>query len=112
MKLVLRFVTIALFAVVGSSALLAQSNPLFGTWKLNVTKSKLDPGPGPKSLTRTVVAQGDGVKYSFEGVASDGKPLASPSNLTAKTIPFRAQCQVGPTPFPPSALTPTLMRRL
>jgi hypothetical protein len=27
-------------------------------------------------LTRTVVAQGDGVKYSFEGVAVDGKPLA------------------------------------
>jgi type IV secretory pathway protease TraF len=76
MKLVSKFVTIALFAVVGSSALLAQRNPLVGTWKLNVTKSKFDPGPGPKSLTRTVAAQDDGVKYSFEGVAVDGKPLA------------------------------------
>jgi hypothetical protein len=76
MKRVLRFVAIALLAVVGSCALQAQSNPLVGTWKLNVTKSKYDPGPAPKSLTRTVEAQGDGVKYTFDGVAADGKPIA------------------------------------
>jgi hypothetical protein len=76
MKRVLRSIAIAFLVVVGSSALLAQNNPLVGTWKLNVTKSKFDPGPGPKSLTRTVEAQGDSVKYKFEGVAADGKPIA------------------------------------
>ena len=76
MKHLLRFVAIALLAVVGSSTLRAQSNPLVGTWQLNATKSKYDPGPTPKSLTRTVVADGDGVKYTFEGVAADGKPIA------------------------------------
>jgi len=76
MKRVLQFVAIALLAVVGSSLVYAQSNPLVGTWKLNVTKSKFDPGPAPKSLTRTVEAQGDGVKYMFDGVAADGKPVA------------------------------------
>ena len=76
MKRALWFVTIALLIVVGSAALLAQNNSLVGTWKLNVAKSKFDPGPGPKSLTRTVEAQGEGVKYAFEGVAADGKPLA------------------------------------
>lgn len=76
MKHVLRFLAITLFAVVGSCTLLAQSNPLVGTWKLNVAKSNFDPGPGPKSLTRTVAAQGDGVKYAFEGVGADGKPLS------------------------------------
>ena len=70
MKQVLRFVTIAFLAVVGCCTLQAQSNPLVGTWKLNVEKSKFDPGPAPKSLTRTVVAQGEGVKYTFEGVAA------------------------------------------
>jgi hypothetical protein len=75
MKSVLRFVAIALLAVVGFSTLRAQSNPLVGTWKLNVAKSKYDPGPAPKSLTRTVEAQGNGVKYSFEGVGADGKPI-------------------------------------
>jgi hypothetical protein len=76
MKRALRFAVITFLAVAGSSALRAQSNPLVGTWKLDVTKSKYDPGPTPKSLTRTVEAQGDGVKYTFEGVAADGKPIA------------------------------------
>jgi hypothetical protein len=75
MRRVLRFVAIALLAVVCSCTLRAQSNPLVGTWKLNVTKSKYDPGPAPKSLTRTVEAQGDGVKYTFDGVAADGTPI-------------------------------------
>src|SRR5580700_752867 len=76
MKRALRFAVITLLAVAGSSAVRAQSNPLVGTWKLNLTKSKYDPGPLPKSLTRTVEAQGDGVKYTFAGVAADGKPIA------------------------------------
>ena len=76
MKRVLQFVAIALLAVVGSSLVHAQSNPLVGTWKLNVTKSKFDPGPAPKSLSRTVEAQGEGVKYTFDGLSGDGKPLA------------------------------------
>jgi hypothetical protein len=75
MKRALGYVAIALLALVGSSALRAQTNPLVGTWKLNVTKSKYDPGPAPKSLTRTVEAQGNGVKYSFDGVGADGKPI-------------------------------------
>ena len=76
MKQVLQFVAIALLVVAGSSPLYAQSNPLVGTWKLNVAKSQFDPGPAPKSLIRTVVAQGDGVKYTFVGVSVDGKPIS------------------------------------
>ena len=76
MKRALQFVAIAVLAVVGSSTARAQENPLVGTWKLDLTKSKFDPGPAPKSLTRTVEAQGEGVKYKFEGVSADGKPIA------------------------------------
>jgi hypothetical protein len=76
MKHVLRFVAVALLAVAGSFTVQAQSNPLVGTWKLNVEKSKYEPEPVPKSLTRTVEAQGAGVKYTFAGVAADGKPIA------------------------------------
>ena len=76
MKRLLQLVAISVLALAGSAALRAQSNPLVGTWKLNVAKSKFDPGPGLKSLTRTVVADGDGVKYTFEGVTADGKPVA------------------------------------
>jgi hypothetical protein len=76
MKRLLEFVAIGVLAAVGSGPLHAQTNPLLGTWKLNIEKSKFDPGPAPKSLTRTVQAQGDGVKYTFEGVGADGHAVA------------------------------------
>ena len=62
-----------LFALAGR--LLAQ-DPGLGTWKLNVAKSKYNPGPPPQSMTRTVEAQGDKVKYTYEGVASDGSAIS------------------------------------
>jgi hypothetical protein len=76
MKSVLKFVVLAALAAVASGTVLAQSNPLLGTWKLNTAKSKSSPTPLPKSLTRTVTAQGEGAKYAFEGVAADGSPIA------------------------------------
>ena len=77
MKTVPRILAVTLFAVLICATLQAQNTSLVGTWKLNVEKSKFDPGPGPKSLTRKVEALGsDGVKYTFEGVAADGKPLS------------------------------------
>ena len=76
MNRVLTVVAVALFALVGASASQAQTNPVVGTWKLNLTKSKFDPGPAPKSLTRTVAVEGDGLKYTFEGVGADGKALS------------------------------------
>jgi hypothetical protein len=57
---------------VASAPLLAQSNPFVGNWKLNVAKSKFEPGPAPKSQTRRVVAEGEGAKYTFDGVRADG----------------------------------------
>jgi hypothetical protein len=76
MKRLLEFAAIIALAAVATGTAMAQSNPLVGTWKLNVEKSKYSPGPSPKSLTRTVVANGDGVKYTFEGTAADGTALA------------------------------------
>lgn len=58
------------------SSLFAQNNPFEGTWKLNLSKSKFEPGPAPKSLTRTIVAQSEGAKYTFDGIAADGKPIS------------------------------------
>lgn len=82
MKTVLRMVAVGVFAVVACATAQAQSDPLVGTWKLNVAKSKFDPGPGPKSLTRTVVAEGKSVKYTFEGIGADGKPVSYGFSIT------------------------------
>jgi len=50
-------------------------NALVGTWKLNTAKSVYPAGMMPKDLTRTVSADGDNVKYSFEGTAADGSAV-------------------------------------
>jgi hypothetical protein len=71
-----------LFAVVVAAALvvalggtaLAQGNFGPGTWKLNLAKSKFDPGPAPKSETRVYeLWEKDGIKATFTIVGADGK---------------------------------------
>jgi hypothetical protein len=65
-----------------SSVMFGADNPNIGTWKLNVDKSKMTPGPLPKSLTRTVSADGDSVKYNYEGTTADGTAMGY--SFTAK----------------------------
>lgn len=76
MKRLFELVAIIVLTVAVSGSVHAQSNPLVGTWKLNLEKSKFDPGPAPKSLTRKVDSNGDGVKYTFDGVAADGSAIS------------------------------------
>jgi len=55
----------------------AQSNPKFGTWKLNPAKSKLN-GPPPRSDTRVYEDRGSGVFHSTRtGVDARGEPFLS-----------------------------------
>jgi hypothetical protein len=51
------------------------TDPMNGTWKLNVAKSKFSPGPGPKESTLTIESAGPGRKVSVTGVAGDGSPV-------------------------------------
>lgn len=74
MKHVLLFVGAVVLSL--TVATTAQSSPLVGTWKLNIDKSKYNPGPAPKELTRTIVADGKSVKYTFAGTSGDGKAIS------------------------------------
>jgi hypothetical protein len=67
-------VAVVCLALAGS--MLADSMAFVGTWKLNLDKSKYAAGQAPKSLTRTVSADGDTVTYKFEGVGADGSPVS------------------------------------
>ena len=49
------------------------ANPLVGTWKLNVEKSKYSPGPPPKSATITYEETAEGIKRTGETVDAEGK---------------------------------------
>lgn len=72
MKRILAFVSVVVMALLVQGVVLAQSNPMIGTWKMNAEKSKFSPGPAPKSLTITIEAAGDGVKSTSEAVGADG----------------------------------------
>jgi len=61
---------------------LAQSDPLVGTWVLNVAKSKYSPGPPPKSQTSVYEAVPNGVKVTTNTVSPEGKPIKT--EYTAK----------------------------
>jgi hypothetical protein len=75
MKQVCMILVVFALCLAVPSLMLAEDNPVIGTWKLNAEKSKYSGIPAPKNLTRTVTADGDSVKYSFEGTGSDGAAL-------------------------------------
>ena len=67
--------TLAVVLGAGLGQVAAQaSNPRLGTWKLNVAKSKYDPGPAPQSVTMKIEAAGEGEKSTTEGVNATGAP--------------------------------------
>jgi hypothetical protein len=52
----------------------AQSNLAGTTWKLNLAKSKFNPGPAPGSATVAYEAVGQGLRATAEGVDAQGNP--------------------------------------
>jgi len=54
------------------SSLVAQADPLIGSWKMDAAKSKFDPGPATKSSTVVYAAAGAGLKATIDGVTSAG----------------------------------------
>lgn len=73
MKRRIGIVAALVLVLAAGSALLAQSNPFVGTWKLNLTSSKFNPGPPPQSQSRTWDAAG---MVMVNGVNAAGKPFS------------------------------------
>jgi hypothetical protein len=67
---------VAVVCLVLAGTTFAESSAFAGTWKLNVEKSKFPAGMAPKSLTRTITADGDNMTYKFEGVGADGSAVS------------------------------------
>ena len=63
-------------ALYGVQSAAQGTDPLVGTWELNVAKSKYTPGPAPKSESRTYVMAGQDIKATSKGVDGNGKPTA------------------------------------
>ena len=72
MKKCIGITAIAILAL--ASSVWAQSDPLIGTWKLNLSKSIYDPGPPPQSLVHQYESAGkDTYKNTRDLVDSNGK---------------------------------------
>src|SRR5258708_38996126 len=52
---------------------LAQSNPLIGTWKLNLAKSKYGGAPPPRSTTLTFTAEGQNLALTADTIDAQGQ---------------------------------------
>jgi hypothetical protein len=50
------------------------ADPLFGTWQLNLAKSKFSPGPAPKSMKRTYAEAAQGaISLTINATSAEGK---------------------------------------
>lgn len=65
------------------------SDPVLGTWYLNVAKSRYDPGPRPRSQTRVYTLDKDGIKAVSTTVYANGNSdtVHYPSNYDGKEHP-------------------------
>jgi len=51
------------------------TDPVIGTWRLDVAKSSFEPGPPLQSQERKYVKTSQGVKFTLTGVSASGKPM-------------------------------------
>ena len=79
-------------ALVGGTALAQSTDPLIGTWKLNVAKSK-----GAKSGSSTIEAAGQGVKFTVDLVLPDGAAShwSFTGNYDGKDVPVAGKSPWG-----------------
>jgi hypothetical protein len=67
---------LAVVASLWAAGLWAADDPFFGTWRLNLAKSRYNPGPPPQNQTYTFEPSGaNGVKFTAQGVDARGNPI-------------------------------------
>jgi hypothetical protein len=66
------------------------ANPALGTWKLNLSKSRFDPGPAPRSQTRIYESTPDGTKTTIRTVTATGQIIVAGSTTRpdGKAYPY------------------------
>jgi hypothetical protein len=79
MKTLLRALLVGSVVAFGASAVAVAgdaADPVVGTWKINLEKSKFSPGPAVKSQTRVYTQSKDGITVKVDGVAADGSTMS------------------------------------
>jgi hypothetical protein len=85
-------VAVLVLGLLSAAALAQSSDPLIGTWKLNVAKSK-----GVKSGSTVIEAAGKGIKFTVDLVPADGAPShwAFTANFDGKDYPVTGNSPYG-----------------
>ena len=82
MKTLLKTILLgAVLAAAGAVSAAGVVDPVVGTWTLNLAKSTFNPGPAPKSQTRTYSVDADGVSLSVAGALADGTAISQESTF-------------------------------
>lgn len=72
-RMVICSAALVLISAIGASlSATAAGDPMEGTWKLNLAKSKYSPGPAPKSSIVTIKIENNTETYSAENVDTAG----------------------------------------
>jgi hypothetical protein len=97
--------TILALLLCTSGLALAQADPFVGVWKLDVAKSKFQPGTERKSETRIVESSPTGMKVSVERTNADGsnQEFNYTTNFDGKPHPI-----TGMGPYGADSITATL----
>jgi hypothetical protein len=77
------------FALPGVPFAQSASDPVIGTWVLNISRSTFKPGPAPQSETRTFEATPDGVIHMLvRRVVADGTNMTETSKFKLDGKPY------------------------
>jgi hypothetical protein len=90
MKTVVKGLVLGTLLAVSGLAIAAGADPITGTWKLNVAKSKMSADQTFKSQTRVYSQSADGITLTITSVGADGKESVSKTTykLDGKDYPL------------------------
>ncbi len=85
-----------LYATIALSQETATQDLVLGTWVLNLAESTYEPGPPPKSQTRTYEPHDEGIKTTIVTVDADGRTTTAgyTANYDSLEYPLTGSAQI------------------
>ena len=91
MKTLLQTLLGGVVLVIAAGAALAAppaTDPVIGTWKLDLARSTFSPGPAPRSQTLTYVKTAQGLALTLKTMAASGKETTATVTYTTDGRPY------------------------
>jgi hypothetical protein len=89
--------TAAVLCCFSATMLMAAADPIIGTWKMNLAKSKFSPGPAPKSVTSTYQMEGDWYVIKADAIDAAGQPVSRNNRYKIDGKEYKYEGPQGPS---------------